>query len=105
MEILASESPPSALVSSSVELALGALLACRDSGVRIPDELALATFDDAYFAELLEPPLTAVAYDPSEVGQCAADLLVDAIRNPDSEPRRITVPVALVKRRSCGCRR
>ena len=34
-----------------------------------PDDLALATFDDAYFAELLEPPLTAVGYDPMEVGR------------------------------------
>jgi DNA-binding LacI/PurR family transcriptional regulator len=105
MEMLATKSPPSALVSSSVELALGALLACRDSRVRIPGDLALATFDDAYFAELLEPPLTAVAYDPSEVGQRAAELLVDAIREPDSDPRRVTLPVALVTRRSCGCHR
>jgi LacI family transcriptional regulator len=94
---------PSALISSSVELALGALLACRDLRVRIPEELALATFDDAYFAELLDPPLTAVAYDPSEVGRRAATLLVEAIRDGGSEPGSITVPVTLVTRRSCGC--
>ena len=103
LRILATDAGPTALVSSSVELALGALLACRELGVRIPDELALATFDDAYFAELLDPPLTAVTYDPSEVGQRAAALLVDAIRDGESEPRRITVPVTLVTRRSCGC--
>ncbi len=101
--MLASDAPPSALISSSVELALGALLACRDLRVPIPEELALATFDDAYFAELLDPPLTAVAYDPSEVGRRAAELLVEAIRDVESEPRRITVPVDLVTRRSCGC--
>jgi LacI family transcriptional regulator len=101
--ILASPEPPTALVSSSVELALGALRACRDAGVRIPEALALATFDDAYFAELLDPPLTAVAYDPSVVGSRAAELLVDAIRDGDGGPRRVTIPVALVTRRSCGC--
>jgi LacI family transcriptional regulator, galactose operon repressor len=103
--ILTTDPRPTALISSSVELALGALLACRDLGVRIPDELALATFDDAYFAELLDPPLTAVAYDPADVGHRAAELLVEAIRDPDSGPRRITVEVALVPRRSCGCAR
>jgi DNA-binding LacI/PurR family transcriptional regulator len=101
--ILAADPPPTALISSSVELALGALLACRGLGVRIPDELAVATFDDAYFAELLDPPLTAVAYDPAEVGRRAAGLLVEAIRDPDFGPRRVTVDVALVPRRSCGC--
>jgi DNA-binding LacI/PurR family transcriptional regulator len=101
--ILSTNPRPSALISSSVELALGALLACRDLGVRVPDDLALATFDDAYFAELLDPPLTAVAYDPADVGRRAAEVLVEAIRDPDSGPRRITVSVALVPRRSCGC--
>jgi LacI family transcriptional regulator len=103
LRILAADPRPSALVASSVELALGALLACRELGVRIPGELALATFDDAYFAELLDPPLTAVAYDPSEVGSRAAALLVDAIRNGEPEPAAVTVPVTLVTRRSCGC--
>jgi LacI family transcriptional regulator len=101
--ILAAGEPPTALISSSVELALGALQACRELGVRIPDALALATFDDAYFAALLDPPLTAVAYDPFDVGEQAASLLIDAIGDGGSEPRRVTIPVALVTRRSCGC--
>jgi LacI family transcriptional regulator len=103
--ILSTPEPPTALIASSVELALGGLQACRELGIRIPDGLALATFDDAYFAELLDPPLTAVAYDPSDVGAQAASLLVEAIRDGGPEPRRVTVPVALVTRRSCGCGR
>ena len=75
---------PTALVSSSVELALGALVAARELGVRIPDELAVATFDDAYFAELLDPPLTAVAYDPAEVGRARGR----AARRRDARRRR-----------------
>jgi LacI family transcriptional regulator len=101
--ILATAEPPTALISSSVELALGALQACREVGVDIPGALALATFDDAYFAELLDPPLTAVAYDPSHVGARAASLLVEAIRDDGARPRRVTIPVTLVTRRSCGC--
>jgi DNA-binding LacI/PurR family transcriptional regulator len=103
--ILAVDSRPTAFISSSVELALGALRACRDLRVRIPDQLAFATFDDAYFAELLDPPLTAVAYDASEMGRRAADLLVEAIGGVGSESRRITIPVTLITRRSCGCTR
>jgi LacI family transcriptional regulator len=63
----------------------------------------LATFDDAYFAELLDPALTAVAYDPTEVGSAAAGLLVRAMQEADGDRRELTVPVALVVRGSCGC--
>jgi LacI family transcriptional regulator len=101
--ILVTVEPPTALIASSVELALGALQACRELGVAIPGSLALATFDDAYFAELLDPPLTAVAYDPSDVGARAASLLIAAIRDGAVGPRRVTIPVTLVTRRSCGC--
>jgi LacI family transcriptional regulator, galactose operon repressor len=101
--MLAAEHPPTAIVSCSVELALGAIPACRELGLRIPDDVALATFDDAYFAELLDPPLTAVAYDPSEVGRRAAELLVQAMGDGDSPREDVRIPVTLVARRSCGC--
>jgi LacI family transcriptional regulator len=101
--ILASRRPPTALVSSSVELALGALAAARERGLSIPEDLAVATFDDAYFAELLDPPLTAVAYDPTEVGRRAAALLVDAMSDGEVPRRDERVAVELIRRRSCGC--
>jgi LacI family transcriptional regulator len=103
--LLALASPPTALVASSAELALGCLAACRELGVRLPDELALATFDDPYFGALLEPSLTAVAYEAAEVGRAAARLLVEAMQDGDGDGarREVRVPVELVVRRSCGC--
>jgi LacI family transcriptional regulator len=100
---LAADPIPTAVISSSVELALGCMFACREQGLLIPDDLALATFDDAYFAELLDPPLTAVGYDPVQVGRSAAALLVDAMRDDPGDRHDLTVSVTLVKRRSCGC--
>ena len=102
-ELLAQRVPPTALVASSVELALGAMLACREVGAVVPADLALATFDDAYFAELLDPPLTAVSYHPGDVGRTAAELLVEAIADDDPPRRDVRVPVRLVLRGSCGC--
>ena len=102
-ELLALEEPPTALVASSVELALGAMRTCRELGVRVPDDLALASFDDAYFAELLDPPLTAVAYQPREVGEAAANLLVEAMRDDEPVRRDLSFAVQLIVRRSCGC--
>jgi LacI family transcriptional regulator len=94
---------PTAIVASSAELGLGCLAACRELGVRLPDELALAIFDDPYFGALLEPSLTAIGYDPTEVGRAAARLLVDAMRDEDVERREVRIPVQLIERRSCGC--
>jgi LacI family transcriptional regulator, galactose operon repressor len=103
LELLTANPRVTAVVASSVELALGCMFACRERGVRIPDDLALATFDDAYFAELLDPALTAVGYDPTEVGQAAAALLVEAMQDGDADRRELEVPVTLVARGSCGC--
>jgi LacI family transcriptional regulator len=101
--LLDARRPPSAVVASSAELALGCIAACRERGVALPHELALVVFDDPYFGALLEPPLTAVSYDPRDVGSGAASLLVDAMRDGPVERRRLRVPVTLVRRRSCGC--
>jgi LacI family transcriptional regulator len=101
-ELLDLEAPPTAVVASSAELALGCLAACRERDVRLPGDLALVAFDDPYFGPLLEPPLTAVGYDPADVGRAAADLLVHALVD-SNEPRHVRVPVTLIRRQSCGC--
>jgi LacI family transcriptional regulator, galactose operon repressor len=102
LELLVLDEPPTAVVASSAELAVGCLAACRARALRLPRDLALACFDDPYFGALLEPALTAVSYDPAAVGRAAAGLLVDAIRD-GGDQRQQTVPVRLVLRRSCGC--
>jgi LacI family transcriptional regulator len=103
LELLAESEPVTAVLASSAELALGFMSAASASGARIPDDVALVAFDDPYFGDLLEPPLTAIAYDAAEVGRAAATLLVDAIRDGAQPFRQVTVPVRLVRRRSCGC--
>jgi LacI family transcriptional regulator len=94
---------PTAILASSAELALGALAVCRELGLSLPGEIALVSFDDPYFGALLEPSLTAVGYDPSDVGRAAATLLVEAMQDENVAHRDVRVPVTLVRRRSCGC--
>jgi DNA-binding LacI/PurR family transcriptional regulator len=101
--LLELEPRPTAIIASSAELGLGCLATCRELGVKLPDELALATFDDPYFGPLLEPSLTAVAYDTAAVGRSAASMLVAAMQDADEIRRELRVPVQLVRRRSCGC--
>ena len=93
------------MVTASAELALGVLAAARSKRMTIPDDLALATFDDRYFAPLLEPSVTAIAYDEVEMGRRGAQMLVGAIKDPKAEGSEMRMDVRLVPRRSCGCSR
>ena len=102
LELLAESEPATAVLASSAELALGFMSAAASRGVRIPQDVALVAFDDPYFGDLLEPSLTAVAYDPRAVGARAAELLVTVMRE-ESEARHVRIPVTLIRRRSCGC--
>jgi len=94
---------PTAVAASSAELALGALAACRSRGLRLPGDMAIASFDDTYFAPLLEPALTAIGYDTRAMGTRSAGLLVDAIAADQPRYAEIRVGVELITRRSCGC--
>jgi LacI family transcriptional regulator len=94
---------PTALVTASGELGLGALAAARRARVAIPDQLALACFDDLYFSPLLEPSLTAINYDARAIGREGARLLVGAARDEREQPSEVRIDVNLVVRRSCGC--
>jgi LacI family transcriptional regulator len=102
LELLAEEDRVTAVLASSAELALGFMSAASIANAQIPDDVALVAFDDPYFGDLLEPSLTAVAYDPRQVGATAAELLIDGMRAP-AERREVSIPVRLVRRRSCGC--
>ena len=103
LELLADAERPTAVIASSAELALGFMAAAGATSVPIPDGVALVAFDDPYFGDLLDPPLTAVGYDPAVIGSTAAELLVTAMESPQVRAKVVRVPVELVRRRSCGC--
>lgn len=102
-QLLRADPRPTAIVTASAELALGALAAARSHPLRLPEDLALASFDDTYFAPLLEPALTVISYDSPAMGARSAELLIDAIETDQESYTEVRVGVRLVRRRSCGC--
>jgi LacI family transcriptional regulator len=94
---------PTAIFSFNDAMAIGALSAIREARLRIPDDVAVAGFDDIPMARYVEPPLSSVHVDISALGARAATLLLDAMLQPGGrEIRREIVPTNLVVRRSCG---
>lgn len=92
---------PSAVVTACDALAVGALRAARESGVRIPQDLALAGFDDTMGA-FTHPPLTTVAVQRAQLGCLAVRRLIERQKHPDEPPVRIIEAATLVVRESCG---
>jgi LacI family transcriptional regulator len=102
--LLALDLPPTAVVTSGESFAMGALSACRERGMHVPDDVALVSFDDPPFGDLLDPPLTALQRNEEEMGRLAASLLLHALQaTAVPQPAEVRLPVQLVLRRSCGC--
>jgi DNA-binding LacI/PurR family transcriptional regulator len=94
--------PPTAVFVASDTMASGALQAARELGVRVPEDLALVSFDDLPFAPLLVPSLTTVHQPLYELGAAAADLLLKRLDRPEAPPERVWLPTQLVIRQSSG---
>ena len=80
--------------------AAGALETIRASGLRVPDDVALAGFDDVGFAANLDPPLTPVRQALRQHGMEAARALLQLLGDPGRAPRRVLMPTELVIRQS-----
>jgi DNA-binding LacI/PurR family transcriptional regulator len=102
-ELLASD-PPTALLCISDAFAAGAMLACDDLGIRVPDELSVVGFDDAPLAPRLRPALTTVRQDITAKGRAAAEALIASMQRQRDNVRRpvrhLMLPTELITRAS-----
>ncbi len=93
---------PDAVVVASDTMAIGALRAIREAGLRVPQDIAIAGFDDMPFAERTDPPLTTVRQPIHQAGYSAAETLITLIADPDSQPKHIVLPTEIIIRASTG---
>jgi LacI family transcriptional regulator len=93
---------PEALVCADDEIALGALTAAEEAGIRVPDHLAITGWDDIMSARHVRPTLTTVRQPMRELGARAGRALDQLITGARTEPHRQVLPTELVIRGSCG---
>jgi LacI family transcriptional regulator len=91
-----------AIVAANDEIAIGAVRAARERGIRVPDDIAISGWDDIALAEHVQPGLTTVRQPLRQLGATAAALLIERIKSQRTEPRHALLPTALVVRSSCG---
>lgn len=103
-KILALSPRPAAIFASNDSMAIGALKALREVGVPVPQEMALAGFDDIPIARYLAPALTSVHVPISELGVLAAQQLIRAAKEKNNHAKQhILLSATLAIRESCGC--
>jgi LacI family transcriptional regulator len=81
-------------------MALGAIEAAQAHGLRVPEDLAVAGFDDIYVASLVRPALTTVGHAAADLGSTAAGLLLDRIGGAKGAPLDVEIDFELRKRQS-----
>lgn len=89
-----------AIFCSSDEMAIGAMRALRQAGLRVPEEVSVVGFDDIHFARYCDPPLTTIAQPKEELGREAMSLLIEILQHRASGPRKRVLPTQLIVRGS-----
>ncbi len=95
---------PTAIFAANDDMAIGALNALVDSGLRVPKDIALIGFGDIAAASIRLLNITTIAQHPYEMGRLAAKRLVDRIEKKGNyeKPFRVILEPELIIRESCG---
>jgi len=97
--LLASGERPTALFVGTDQAASGVYQALQESGIRIPDDISVAGFNDT-IGEVLHPGLTTVREFPKELGVHLAEFTLRRIQEPDLPPQQLIMPTELIRRES-----
>jgi len=101
-KLISTTDRPTAVLAASDTLAVGAMAAARDLGLRVPEDISLAGFDDIDIAAYCNPPLTTVRVPAYEIGKIAMKIILKMIRNPDSKQvQQHCLDTNLIIRGSC----
>lgn len=101
MRLLSSADRPTAVFASNDLMAVGAINAILDRGLRVPEDVAVVGFDNIDAATMIRPQLTTIDPFKTEVGKRAAEILIERIKNKAlSEPSWEETPFELIIRQS-----
>jgi DNA-binding LacI/PurR family transcriptional regulator len=91
-----------AIIAANDIMAINAMNALTERGIRVPEDIAIIGFDDIEDCSFITPPLTTVQQPLQRLGYEAVKELISSIVG-EKNPGKIVLPTRLVVRRSCGC--
>lgn len=92
--------PPDAIFAASDIMAIGAMAAIEDAGLRVPDDVAVAGIDDIDVARMVNPSLTSVRQNQTTLVAALVDAMFDLLDRPEVPPRVKVLPIELIVRES-----
>ena len=101
-QLLSQKQLPSAVFIASDTVALGAMNACYEKNIKVPDDLAIVGFDDIALSRYVIPPLTTVHLPAYSLGLGAATMLIQQLNDEFIESNEIILQTKLVIRESSG---
>ncbi|NTW00110.1 MAG: LacI family DNA-binding transcriptional regulator [Oscillochloris sp.] len=104
LDMLRRPDPPDALLTTNSLLTAGALQAIHSLGLCIPNQIALASFDETTWDTLVQPALTLIAQPTAEIGKSATELLIQRIAEPNRPTRSVILQGQLLIRGSTAPR-
>ena len=99
LQMLSAPTRPDVLVTGNDNMAVGAYRAIHKLGLRVPADIAVASFNDISVARFLNPPLTTVRLPAEEIGETAVDLLLERLAGRELA-KRVTLESKIVWRGS-----
>lgn len=96
------DNPPTAVITSTDLLAIGALSGAADCGVRVPEDVSIAGFDDIPLARFVVPPLTTVKMPIQEMARIAVSKAISDIHASTPASARHLANLSLIPRGSTG---
>lgn len=99
-QLLNLKNPPDGIFISEDQMAMGAMRAALEMGVKIPQELSIVGFDDIDQAKYLNPSLTTVSQPRVEMGKKGAEMLIQLIENKELEDKEVIFQADLIVRES-----
>lgn len=100
LKIIDQPQPPTAVFAFHDLMAVDALRAAADRGLKVPDDIAIVGFDGLRSSEITNPSLTTVKQPLVAMGQKAVEILLDQLKNPLLPAQHYTFPVELITRAS-----
>lgn len=99
-----SEERVTALFACNDLMAVGAIRACHEAGLRVPQDISIIGFDDIQLASYVVPPLTTIMQPAERLGRTAVEILVARLDTRTAPIQRQQLEVALIERQSCARR-
>jgi LacI family fructose operon transcriptional repressor len=104
LSMLENAERPDAIVATNSLTTAGAYRGVREHGLAVPDDIAIAGFDEATWTTLVDPPVTVIAQPTYEIGRTATELLLQRMAAPERATRTVILEGKLLARASTAAR-